>query len=113
MTLAEMIERQRAFDSRHASRFEWDRPIDENNLEMLEFLLLSLVGELGETANLVKKIRRGDFALADKKPDIGEEMADMLIYMLKLSYQLDIDLEQAYTDKMKKNMERFKHYERD
>ena len=113
MTLAEMTERQRAFDARHASRFEWDRPIDEDNLEMLEFLLLSLVGELGETANLVKKIRRGDYSLADKLPDIGEELADMLIYTLKLPYQLGIDLEKAYDDKMKKNMERFKHYERD
>ena len=112
MTFAEMIEHQKCFDSQHTSRFDWDEPIDDSNIEMLEFLLLSLTGELGETANLVKKVRRGDFLLSEKKVEISEELADMLIYLIKLSYQLDIDLEEAYKIKMEKNVERFKHYER-
>ncbi|TYQ18422.1 UNVERIFIED_CONTAM: MazG-like nucleotide pyrophosphohydrolase family protein [Acetivibrio alkalicellulosi] len=113
MNLSELIDKQKKFDSKHVSRFDWDVKIDENNIEMLEFLLLSLTGELGETANIVKKIRRGDFTLADKISEISEELADMLIYILKISYQLDIDIEKAYINKMSKNVGRFKHYERD
>ena len=75
-------------------------------------MLVSLTGELGETANIVKKIVRGDFKLDEKKDELQEEITDVFIYLLKLSYQLDIDLEKAYADKMKKNWERFSKYEK-
>ena len=42
----------------------------------------------------------------------AEEMADMFIYMMKLSYQMGIDLESACLEKIKKNQERFEHYEK-
>jgi len=67
MTLQEIVQYQRKFDSSHASVFNWDAKITDENIEMLEFLLLSITGELGETANIVKKIRRGDFLLSQKK----------------------------------------------
>lgn len=111
MTLNELIEYQKRFDSNHSGKFDWDTKISDENIEMLEFLLLSITGELGETANIVKKIVRGDFCLAKKKTEISEELADILAYLLKLSYQLDIDLERAYFNKMNRNEERFKHYE--
>lgn len=79
---------------------------------MLEFLLVSLTGEVGEVANIVKKIVRGDFKLSERKSDIQEELADVFIYLMKLSYQLDIDLEKAYMAKMGKNRERFLNYEK-
>ena len=111
MTLKELTRVQEEFDSAHAGYFKWNSKISEENLEMLEFLLVSLTGELGETSNIVKKIARGDFRLEEKRADIQEEIADMFIYLLKLAYQLDIDLEDAYLDKLKKNQERFKCYE--
>ena len=112
MTMQELIELQKNFDGKHKGNFKWNSKITESNIEMLEFLLLSLTGEVGEVANIVKKIVRGDFKLDEKRQDIQEELTDVFIYLLKLSYQLDIDLEKAYVEKMKKNGERFLKYEK-
>lgn len=112
MTLDELMHLQQEFDSKHKSKFPWNCEITDDNLEMLEFLLVSLLGELGEVSNIVKKVVRGDFLLEDKKAEIAEEMADMFIYMMKLSYQMGIDLESACLEKIKKNQERFEHYEK-
>lgn len=112
MTLQELIELQKEFDGQHEGNFRWNDKVSDSNIEILEFLLVSLTGEVGETANIVKKIARGDFKLGEKKAELQEEIADVFIYLLKLSYQLDIDLEKAYIDKMKKNRERFLKYEK-
>ena len=112
MTLQELIELQQEFDGNHNGNFKWNIKVTDSNIEMLEFLLVSLTGEVGEVANIVKKIVRGDFKLVEKKQDIQEELADVFIYLLKLSYQLEIDLEKAYMEKMKKNRERFLKYEK-
>lgn len=112
MTLQELIELQKKFDGNHKGNFMWNSKVTDSNIEILEFLLVSLAGELGETANIVKKIVRGDFKLEEKKEDLQEELADVFIYLLKLSYQLEIDLEKAYLEKMKKNQERFRKYEK-
>lgn len=112
MTLAELIELQEKFDTQHAGKFKWNTKITEENIELLEFLIVSLTGELGETANIVKKIVRGDFELKVKKDELQDEIADIFIYLLKISYQLDIDLEEAYIKKLEKNRERFLKYEK-
>ena len=112
MTLQDLILRQKEFDHAHQGAFCWDCPITQENLDILEFLLVALTGELGEAANIVKKIVRGDFTLEEKKPELSDEIVDMLIYLVKLSYQLDIDLEHAYTEKMAKNRDKFKCYEK-
>ena len=113
MTLQEIIQYQKSFDSLHSSAFDWDTEITDENIEILEFLLLSITGELGEMANIVKKIRRGDFLLSQKKEELSEEMADIFIYLIKMSYQLNINIEEAYFKKMHKNFERFSHYGKD
>ncbi len=110
--MQELIEMQKGFDGKHKGNFEWNSKVTDSNIEMLEFLLVSLTGEVGEVANIVKKIVRGDFTLDEKKSDIQEELTDVFIYLLKLSYQLDIDLEKAYVEKMEKNRERFLKYEK-
>ncbi|MDD5035571.1 MAG: nucleotide pyrophosphohydrolase [Methylococcaceae bacterium] len=48
--------------------------------------------------------------LAEKPADyarIREEIADVLIYLLRLADQLDIDLEEAVKEKMRKNAEKY------
>ena len=55
---------------------------------------------------------RGDFKLSEKKEDLEEEISDIFAYLLKLSYQMDIDMESTYLKKMKINEERFKKYEK-
>lgn len=111
MTLEDIIYIQEEFDSEHEGNFKWNGKITDENVELLEFLVVSITGEVGEVANIVKKIVRGDFTLGDKKSEIQEELADIFIYLIKMAYQLDINLEKAYINKMKKNKNRFERYE--
>lgn len=111
MTLAELAVKQAKFDSQHNGKFNWNENVSDKNIEMLEFLILALTGEVGETANIVKKIIRGDFLLSQKYGDLKEEITDVFIYVLKLSNQLGFDLEEEYLKKMKINQERFINYE--
>lgn len=112
MTIQDIIQYQKNFDSLHFSSFDWDKEISDENLDLLSFLLISITGELGEVANIIKKVIRGDFLLSEKKDEISEEVADVFIYLLKISYQLNIDLEKSYLKKMQENTERFTKYER-
>ena len=112
MTISELVEYQKKFDSNHKGDFDWNKPIDENSIHILEFLIIALTGEVGKTANIIKKIIRGDFKLQEKKDEIAEEIIDIMIYIIKLSYQLNIDIEKEYLSKMEKNNERFKKYEK-
>lgn len=113
MTLEELTKLQKGFDSEHKGNFRWSSDITDENLELLEFLMVSLTGEVGEMANIVKKIVRGDFSLESKKNELQGEIADIFIYLLKISYQLGIDLEKSYLQKLEINRSRFKKYEQD
>ncbi len=111
MLLQELIKRQKDFDDKHSGNFNWSEKISDNNICLLEHLLVAMMGEVGETANIIKKIIRGDVLLDDVKLSLEEEIADMFIYIMKMSYQLDIDLEKAFLSKLEKNKSRFKCYE--
>jgi NTP pyrophosphatase (non-canonical NTP hydrolase) len=112
MELQDIVNLQKDFDATHQINFPWSEPVTEKNPELLSFLVLSLSGEVGELANNVKKVIRGDRSLSDAKNEISEELTDVFIYILKLSYQLDIDLEQAYLQKLNINRQRFKPFEK-
>jgi NTP pyrophosphatase (non-canonical NTP hydrolase) len=110
-TLREMAETQMDFDSKHGrDGVPWSQNINSSNLPVLLECTVALAGEVGEFANVVKKIVRGDFSLELAKPDIRSELADILIYLLKLSNQLDIDLEKAFALKVAQNEKRFASY---
>ncbi|MBD8894836.1 nucleotide pyrophosphohydrolase [Desulfovibrio desulfuricans] len=111
MKISEIIDNQKKFDANHSSTFKWDQQITQENLESLEYILLCIVGELGETTNLVKKVLRGDCKLEDVRENISEEVVDMFIYVIKLSYQLGFDIEECYLKKMERNKIRFAKYE--
>lgn len=114
MTINEIINLQKKFDFTHSNGdIAWDELIDEYNISSLEHLLVCALGELGETANIVKKISRGDYSLNEQRDNLEFEITDLFIYVLKLIYQLDIDIEKKYLEKMKINTERFKNYERE
>lgn len=68
---------------------------------------LGMCGEVGELANLVKKVNRGDMDWEDAKMEIGEEMADVLTYLLNLAEDMDIDLEAEWASKRRQNELRF------
>jgi len=112
MTIEEIIKKQQGFDSSHKGKFKWDQKIDDEHLEVLQFLLLSMVGEFGEASNIVKKVVRGDKKLEEVKDILSEEIIDIFIYVIKLIYQLDIDIDKVYNLKMEKNKTRFIDYQR-
>jgi len=66
MDLKELMKLQRIFDSNHKSTNNWFTKINEKNLETFEFLIVSIMGELGEISNIVKKVRREDLSFDSK-----------------------------------------------
>lgn len=40
------------------------------------------LGELGEAANIIKKVRRGDITLDDARVSLAKEFADVVTYQL-------------------------------
>lgn len=75
----------------------WQNKVDKgfNIIDVnKEFCLL--YGEVGEAYDAYRK----------KKDDLGEELADIAIYLLGLSEMLGIDLEDEIINKVKKNRKR-------
>lgn len=59
----------------------------------------AVLGELGELANLVKKVERGDITLDEARADLGKECADVATYLDILAFRIGIDLGQVTLDK--------------
>lgn len=57
------------------------------------------LGELGEAANIIKKIERGDMTLDEARPLLAKELADVQIYLDLLAFRAGVDLGQATIDK--------------
>lgn len=48
-----------------------------------------------------------DNHVKEKHSDVGDELADVLYWVLLISYDLNIDLEKAFEEKMKKNEKKY------
>jgi len=59
----------------------------------------AVTGELGEAANLIKKVKRGDLTLDEAREDISKELADVQTYLDILAFRCGIDLGKATMDK--------------
>lgn len=74
-------------------------------------LLLALMGEVGEVAELVQWTRQddviADFTSAERKERIGDELADVFIYLVRLADVLGVDLGAAAEAKLARNHIRF------
>jgi len=66
------------------------------NVTNIEYDFCLLYGEVSETFEAYLK----------KKPDLHEELADIVIYVLGLSEMLGVDFEKALIDKIEKNEKR-------
>lgn len=66
----------------------------------------AVAGELGEAANIIKKIRRGDMTLIEAKEMLAEEFADIVTYLDITAYQAGINLGEATKNKFNKVSER-------
>lgn len=59
----------------------------------------AVVGELGELANVLKKVERGDFTLIEARQDVADELADVVTYLDILAMRLGVELGRATMDK--------------
>lgn len=108
LSLEEIKKLQEVFDKSHSmSNKGFYIDINSQNLYELEHLIVCLLGELGEFANILKKVTRGDFSLEDVKGDLDEELVDTFIYLIKISNQFNVNLEKGYLNKLEKNKKRF------
>ena len=65
-----------------------------------------------EAAELVEHFqwmqpKESDLLSTDKTKKVGEELSDILIYLVRLADRLGIDLEQAARDKLEKNYRKY------
>lgn len=59
----------------------------------------AVTGELGELANLIKKVRRGDLTLEAARAELAKELADVACYLDILALQCGVDLGDAVVNK--------------
>ena len=59
----------------------------------------AVLGELGEAANIIKKVERGDLTLDEARPALAKEFADVQIYLDLLAFRAGVDLGRATIDK--------------
>jgi NTP pyrophosphatase (non-canonical NTP hydrolase) len=83
--------------------------MDEPSVRTLVHYSLSMCGEAGEFANIVKKVDRGSLDLnnAIVKHDLADELVDVLTYLLNIAGVLKVDLLKGYLAKRDKNELRF------
>src|SRR5512135_2556155 len=65
-----------------------------------------LAEEIGEVVSATRDLRKADgpAEVEAARAHVGEELADCLAYILKLSNYAGIDLQAAYAQKMEKNL---------
>ena len=78
---------------------EWDQFHSPKNLSMA---LMVEVAELMEHFQWLTEEQSGNLS-TEKKSAVAEELADVLLYLVRLSDKLDIDLLEASLHKLKEN----------
>ena len=116
MTLNELIGIQSKFDKLHG--FKIPKSDTREKYQQISRDLIGLFGEIGEMSNIIKKINLhidysnildNDF-IKNKEIDLKEEMVDILIYFVRLTEALDIDLETEFLNKLAKNETKYSNY---
>lgn len=100
--LDDLTERMRAFTHARA----WEQFHDPKSL------ILALVGEVGELAELFQWLPADSAAvLAREEPlktRVGEELSDVLLYLVRLADVLEINLSEAASAKLASSEDRFR-----
>jgi NTP pyrophosphatase (non-canonical NTP hydrolase) len=112
MDLSALIAQQIEADRKRGFTLDFDDL--PSRMEQLERDLIGLVGEIGEFANLLKKVRLSVShpgysgpGFEKASPHLKEELADALIYLMRLSVLLGGDLEGELVRKMRVNEIRY------
>jgi dCTP diphosphatase len=100
--LDDLTERMRAFSKDR----DWEQFHDPKSL------ILALVGEVGELAELFQWLPAESAAALSRedplKTRVGEELSDVLLYLVRLADVLDINLNQAASAKLASSENRFR-----
>lgn len=82
---------------------------DGHTVRSIPHHTLGLVGEVGEFADIVKKIERGSASIGDARTRYAlvHELTGAFIYLLNLAALLHVDLEEAYKYIRAENEKRF------
>lgn len=117
MQIGDLIKTQIEADERRGFPVAFDA--DNKRIDQLMRDLVGLVGEVGEFADLLKKTGLAYSTpgylgptLTDAAPRLRSELADIAIYLFRLSSILQGDLEKDILDKMQVNQERYSYLER-
>ena len=101
MRLDDLKERLRTF----AQERDWEQFHSPKNLSM------ALAAEAGELLDLFRWLTEEESRLVADSPDklarVREELADVLLFLVRLADQLGIDLEQAAQDKLEDNASKY------
>lgn len=113
MDIKDLFRMQADFDIAHG--FPVTLESKHDTYEQVGRDLVGLLGEIGEFANVVKKVGLHMATPTDYPIDLDiargqleEELADTLIYVARLSNLLGIDLEAATVRKIEFNSSRYK-----
>jgi dCTP diphosphatase len=82
---------------------DWEQFHSPKNLSM------ALAAESGELLELFQWLSEEQSRQLDaaQRQQVTEEMADVLLYLLRLADELDVDLEMAAQDKLRRNAEKY------
>jgi NTP pyrophosphatase (non-canonical NTP hydrolase) len=116
MTLSDLIRIQSEFDKLHGFKIPKSDP--RKKYHQVSRDLIGLFGEIGEMSNIIKKINLHiDYSdnldnefIKNKEIDLKEEMIDILIYFVRLTEALDIDLETEFLNKLAKNETKYSNF---
>ena len=90
-------------------RFADDR--DWQQFHSPKNLILALTGEVGELCEIFQWMSDADSVSAATDPEIGQavkdELADVLMYLVRLSSVLGVDLNEAVTQKLASNGQKY------
>ncbi|MDI4658006.1 hypothetical protein [Xanthobacter autotrophicus] len=117
MELSAMVRRQIEADVRRGFPVEFQTEVERHDQLMRD--LVGLMGEVGEFANLLKKVGLGlttagyvGPSFHNATPQLREELADVAIYIFRLSTVVGGNIEEDILEKMKYNDERYEYLER-
>lgn len=115
MDIKGLQKRQKEFDNRHG--FPTVVSSVPGKYLQISKDLVGLLGEIGEFANIVKKVnlsldRHGEdgLPLSSLEQSLREELIDSFIYLIRLATILEVDVEAEYLKKMLINERKYEDF---
>lgn len=105
-----MVDMQKdSLDQLNARLLQFARERDWEQFHSPKNLAMALAGEAGELLEHFQWLTESQSSAlpADKKREVAHEMADILVYLIRLAERLDVDLISAVDEKIAINERRY------